>query len=164
MQAQRMPAIAASLVLLLADCGGPRLSGNETYVTVTPADDEADALPDAQKRCGTYGRIAHFKLLAFLRDKKRDRHLFDEALLNDLAERPQPDDDDESLQIALRQCLAALPDGLRLLLSRRYDSGHSIREIAHRLGKSEAAMKVALSRLRKQLMQCIERRLAESAR
>ena len=30
-------------------------------VTVTPADDEADALPDAQKRCGTYGRLAHFK-------------------------------------------------------------------------------------------------------
>jgi hypothetical protein len=43
------------------DKAGPRLSGNETYVTVTPADDEADALPDAQKRCGTYGRIAHFK-------------------------------------------------------------------------------------------------------
>ncbi len=54
-------ALTVSLVLLLSGCGGPRISGNETYVTVTPADDEADALPDAQKRCGTYGRIAHFK-------------------------------------------------------------------------------------------------------
>ena len=56
-----MLAAPVCLALLLSSCGGPRLSGNETYVTVTPADDEADALPDAQKRCGTYGRIAHFK-------------------------------------------------------------------------------------------------------
>ena len=55
------------LILLLGGCGGPRISGNETYVTVTPADDEAEALPDAQKRCGTYGRIAHFKVPHYIR-------------------------------------------------------------------------------------------------
>lgn len=54
-------AVAVSLTLALAGCGGPRISGNETYVTVTPADDEAEALPAAQKRCGGYGRVAHFK-------------------------------------------------------------------------------------------------------
>jgi RNA polymerase sigma-70 factor (ECF subfamily) len=105
-------------------------------------------------------RIAHFKVLAFLRDKKRDRLLFDEALLNQIAHRPQPAEDDETLRIALRRCLAALPDGLRSLIGRRYSSGLSIREIAQRVGKSEAATKVALSRARKQLMHCIERRLA----
>jgi hypothetical protein len=55
------PAVAICLALVLTGCGGPRLSGNETYVTITPADDEAEALPVAQKHCGTYGRIAHFK-------------------------------------------------------------------------------------------------------
>jgi RNA polymerase sigma-70 factor (ECF subfamily) len=105
-------------------------------------------------------RIAHFKVLAFLRDKKRDRHLFDGVLLNQIAHRPQPAEDDETLRIALRRCLAALPDGLRLLIGRRYGSDLSIREIAQRVGKSEAAIKVALSRARKQLMHCIERRLA----
>lgn len=53
--------IAVCLALVLSGCGGPRLSGNETYVTITPADNEAEALPLAQKHCGTYGRIAHFK-------------------------------------------------------------------------------------------------------
>lgn len=105
-------------------------------------------------------RVAHFKALACLRDKKRDRHLFDEALLEQIAERPQPDCDDESLQIALRQCLATLPDRVRLLVSRRYSAGQSIRDLARFFGKSEAATKVSLSRIRKHLMQCIERRLA----
>ena len=60
----RYPALAfaaAFLALVLSGCGGPKLSGNETYVTVTPSDNEAEALPVAQKHCGTYGRIAHFK-------------------------------------------------------------------------------------------------------
>jgi hypothetical protein len=56
-----MASAALGLALLLGGRGGPKLSGNETYVTITPADDEAEALPVAQKHCGTYGRIAHFK-------------------------------------------------------------------------------------------------------
>jgi RNA polymerase sigma-70 factor, ECF subfamily len=107
--------------------------------------------------------IAHFKVLAFLRDKKRDRHLFDEALLDQIAHRSQPAEDDETVRVALRRCLASLPDGPRSLVGRRYGSGLSIREIAQGLGKSEAAMKVALSRVRKQLLHCIERRLAANA-
>lgn len=105
-------------------------------------------------------KIAHFKILAFLRDKKRDRHMFDEALINQLAQRPQSIDDDGELHVALRHCLAALPDRLRVLISGRYGSDHSIRHLAQRIGKSEAATKVTLSRVRKLLMGCIEKQLA----
>ena len=56
-----MASAAVGLALLRGGCGGPKLSGNETYVTIIPADDEAEALPVAQKHCSTYGRIAHFK-------------------------------------------------------------------------------------------------------
>ena len=45
---REMTAAAVCLALLLGGCGGPKLSGNETYVTITPADDEAEALPVAQ--------------------------------------------------------------------------------------------------------------------
>ncbi|MHC5542199.1 sigma-70 family RNA polymerase sigma factor [Singulisphaera rosea] len=105
-------------------------------------------------------RVAHFKVLAHLRDKKRDRLLFDENLLDQIASRSEPIEDEEAAHLALRQCLAALPDALRLLISRRYGSGQSIREIARKVGKSEAATKVSLSRIRKQLMHCVEKRLA----
>jgi RNA polymerase sigma-70 factor (ECF subfamily) len=104
--------------------------------------------------------IAHFQVLAYLRDKKRDRLVFDGELLQQLAQRPQPAEDSEARHVALRHCLAELPDGPRLLISQRYRSGSSIRELARRLGKSEGALKVALSRIRKRLMDCIEKRLA----
>jgi RNA polymerase sigma-70 factor (ECF subfamily) len=110
---------------------------------------------------GAWARtIAHYQVLAHMRDKKRDRHLFDEELLRQIAERPQPVEDDEVRCVALRHCLAELPDGLRLLISQRYGPGGSIREIAQRLGKTEDAVKVALSRIRQRLMHCIGKRLA----
>jgi RNA polymerase sigma-70 factor (ECF subfamily) len=105
-------------------------------------------------------RIAHYQVLAYRRDKRRDRHLFDEELLAQIAERPQPPGDDEARRLALRHCLAELPDNLRVLISQRYGSGGSIKDLTLRLGKSEGAVKVALSRVRQKLMVCIEKELA----
>ncbi len=107
-------------------------------------------------------KIAHFQVLAYLRDKKRDRHLFDEDLLLQITQRSEPAEDDEERHVALRHCLADLSDALRLLISQRYSSGYSIKDLAQRFGKSEASLKVSLSRARKKLMHCIEKRLAAS--
>ncbi len=50
---------------------------------------------------GAWSRtIAHYQLLAYLRDKKRDRHVFDVELLSQLAERTRPQADSESRRIA----------------------------------------------------------------
>lgn len=105
-------------------------------------------------------RIAHFQVLAYLRDKKRDRHLFDAELLSQIAERPDPNENDEARRVALRHCLADLPDGVRVLISQRYTLGYSIGSLAQHCGKSEGALKVALSRIRKRLLDCVEKRLA----
>ncbi|MDR3634310.1 MAG: sigma-70 family RNA polymerase sigma factor [Isosphaeraceae bacterium] len=110
---------------------------------------------------GAWSRaIAHYQFLAFLRDKKRDRHIFDAELLSRLAERAQPAADSEERRVALRTCLAELPDSLRLLISLRYSAGTSINELAKRVGKSESAVKMALARTRQKLMECIDKRLA----
>ena len=55
------------------------------------------------------GTIAHYQFLAFLRDKKRDRHVFDVELLDQLAERFQGAVDFDARRASLRTCLAASP-------------------------------------------------------
>ena len=110
---------------------------------------------------GAWGRtIAHYQVLAYLRDKKRDRHVFDVQLLQTLAQRPRPGGDDEGRRLALRSCLAELPDDQRRLISGRYSPGGSIKVIAQQMGKSESAVKMALSRIRLGLMSCIKKRMA----
>lgn len=110
---------------------------------------------------GAWARtIAHYQLLAYLRDRKRDRHVFDADLLTRLAEQPRPTDLQEARRASLRSCLAELPDGLRQMLSLRYSAGVSIQELTRRLGKSESAVKMTLARTRQRLMECIQKRLA----
>jgi RNA polymerase sigma-70 factor, ECF subfamily len=110
---------------------------------------------------GAWARtIAHYQLLAYLRDRKRDRHVFDAELLTRLAEHPRPTDIQEARRASLRSCLAELPDGVRQMLSLRYSAGASIKELTGRMGKSESAVKMTLARTRQRLMECIQKRLA----
>jgi RNA polymerase sigma-70 factor (ECF subfamily) len=58
----------------------------------------------------------------------------------------------------LRSCLRLLAAPSRELVQLRYDSGLSLRALAQKMGRSEAAVQVALSRVRKWLLDCVERR------
>ncbi len=71
-----------------------------------------------------------------------------------------PAGDAEVRRIALRTCLAELPDQLRSMIGQRYGAGVTIKELTRRLGKSESAVKMTLARVRQRLMGCIEKRLA----
>jgi RNA polymerase sigma-70 factor, ECF subfamily len=103
-------------------------------------------------------RIAYYKVLGFLRDKQRDRHVFDEELLRQLAARAYEIDEDER-RVALRHCLSRLSDDHLDLIRQRYLPGKSIRDIAELRSKSEGAIKVALLRIRQALARCIEAQL-----
>jgi DNA-directed RNA polymerase specialized sigma24 family protein len=46
----------------------------------------------------------------------------------------------------------------RELLDLRYHTGLSLRQVAQKMGRTEAAVQVGLSRLRKWLTDCVERR------
>ena len=64
-------------------------------------------------------------------------------------------DDHRSL---LRRCVGSLAATSREILELRYQAGLSLRDIAGRLDRSEGAVQVALSRIRKWLGDCIQRR------
>lgn len=104
-------------------------------------------------------RVAFYQVKAMRRDASRDRLMFDDALLDQLAK------DAEAIaspvtarSVALERCLAKLPDDQRALVSKRYsDSSATLDQLAADVGKSLSAVTMALSRIRHGLIECIER-------
>jgi RNA polymerase sigma-70 factor (ECF subfamily) len=107
-------------------------------------------------------KIAHFKVLSHCRGIQRDRHVFDEALVNDLASTATARGAEEDLRgPALRRCLGKLRPQQLSLLQSRYTAGISLSTLAEQLGQSADAVGMRLHRIRQILLKCIERALAE---
>jgi RNA polymerase sigma-70 factor (ECF subfamily) len=101
--------------------------------------------------------ITRYEILAFLRDHRRDRHVFSDdvaELMLDAAVTEVPDPGDR--QMALRTCLEKLPRRSRDLLWSRYDADKSIKQIASETNRSEDSVKSLFLRIRKSLERCIE--------
>jgi RNA polymerase sigma-70 factor, ECF subfamily len=64
----------------------------------------------------------------------------------------------DSQRNALRQCMQSLTPANKELLDQRYNAGLSLRQLAEKLLRTELAVQVALSRLRKALTDCVQRR------
>lgn len=56
----------------------------------------------------------------------------------------------------LKLCLGRLSADLRRMLGLRYEEDFSLRQIAEKLGKTEGAVQVALSRARSALLRCMQ--------
>ena len=109
--------------------------------------------------------IARFKVLACRRDLGRERLVFDERLLCDIAVVAE-----QQLEIqgggyprALDDCLDELPEQQRRLILERYGPGGSLKQLAESLGRSAASVAVSLHRVRRTLMKCVERKLASGS-
>lgn len=109
-------------------------------------------------------KIAYFQALAFIRDRKRDRHVFSDALLEKIAaEEDEPPLEDNEMELALRDCLTGLSEKHRNLISLRYREQQSVKQLASEYGKKESAMKMTLMRIRQSLLNCIESKMEEVA-
>ena len=108
--------------------------------------------------------VARLEVLAFRRDRQRDRHIFDARLLEQLADEyaANPEDTDDR-QKAFEDCFKRLPPRQRELLGARYGPGGSVKEMARRRGQSAGALSVTLSRIRKALANCMDAKIAEVA-
>jgi RNA polymerase sigma-70 factor (ECF subfamily) len=106
-------------------------------------------------------RIAHFQVLAYRKRCARSRLVFDERLLNEVAQEFLGRDEDHDRRLeALGDCMEKLSERRRELLDRRYQCGESVDQIAAGLHKPPNVVSASLYRIRKALLECIESRLA----
>lgn len=105
--------------------------------------------------------IARFQVLAHLRDQKREQARLLSADLVGLIceEAEQQAGQFEELRVALRHCVARLPEHSRELVDRRYFHRHAVQAIAEEMKRTLSAVKVALMRIRDGLRQCIEQEM-----
>lgn len=101
-------------------------------------------------------RIAYFQSLAFLKKCRRDRHVFGDALLADVAALSESlNQETERAWARLERCLARLPDRSRLVVSDYYYAGLSLDEIGRNRSMQPNHVAQVLYRSRQALHACI---------
>lgn len=102
--------------------------------------------------------IARFEVLAHLRDRSRDRHVFDDALVSRLAEEASEAEPRHSRQREyLEACLQKLPTVQRETVLAAYAPGICIGELAVQLGQTPMSLYKVLHRIRQTLLDCVRR-------
>lgn len=104
--------------------------------------------------------IARFKLLELLRRRARSQALSEEVIEALCAVEPETEFDDSRLAI-LQQCFEQLAPKARQMMFLRYYGEHSPSEIARLVSWTPNAVRVALSRARTVLQECLERRMRQ---
>lgn len=107
--------------------------------------------------------IARNHMLMYFRKHHRDRLLFKDHLSELVGRQLEsfPDEPHDQRREALHKCLKQLEPDRRRLIEMRYSSGLSVTEIADRLGKSVAAVKGSLHRVRRALEKCVTYRTSK---
>lgn len=108
--------------------------------------------------------VARMQVLAHLRDRQRDRLLLDGELAELLADDVREESTKlDRVQAALRECLGKLSAANRELIERRYFRSEPLQQMSRRTGRTLAAIKVALFRVRRQLAECVRRQVSADA-
>ncbi|MCE9557297.1 MAG: sigma-70 family RNA polymerase sigma factor, partial [Planctomycetes bacterium] len=106
-------------------------------------------------------QVARLEVMAHFRDRDRDRHVFDERLVETLADygqeqavKPSP------LALYLEECLSRRSEDERRLLHERYAPGASVEQMAKQRNATPNAISIMLCRLRHALHECVQRKIA----
>lgn len=106
-------------------------------------------------------KIARLQTLKHRDRMGRTARLLDDAVLDKLSDEALGDEFDPTASLeALAYCLDRLSERNRSLIRRRYQPGVSVRELAAEIGCSANALSKLLGKVRRFLLNCVERRLA----
>ena len=119
-----------------------------------------DSLDSLSFRRWAFG-VARMEVLAFRRDRARDRHTFGDDI-TELLERTVQEEYGtlERERSALEVCVSKLPTDQRELVDSAYEPGVKMNDLARELGWTAMALYKKLHRIRMQLMDCVRRELA----
>lgn len=102
--------------------------------------------------------IARNEILHYYRKVGRDRHVFDDDLVQQIAQVYQENENEFSeLKKALEQCLSKLQGRWKEIIQLRYLRGMDARRIGQSFGISQNAVFALLHRIRQSLRECIQR-------
>lgn len=121
---------------------------------------KADEFRPGSDFWGWASQIARYKAIHQVRKYSRERLIFDDELLDqmaELAERRLVELD--CRHDALERCLQRLPPAQRQLIDLRYSGGHAMQTISELLGRPECSIRQTLYRIRASLLACIEGQL-----
>jgi len=123
---------------------------------------EFDATRDFRK--WAFG-VARYQALAYLRDRTRDRHIFDDELVGRLAdEAVAAGPRHEAQREALETCLQKLPAHQRELVLSAYTKGTRMDELAAQRERTAMSLYKLLHRIRQLLLECVRRAIAREER
>ena len=109
--------------------------------------------------------IARNQVASFVRDRGRDRHVFDVDLVQQLAVRAENENISQTqLATHLGECLKRRTPEERELLDQRYSNGNSVKDIAARRDTTPHAVSNLLYRLRLALLDCVRRKISAEGR
>ncbi|MCC7476553.1 MAG: sigma-70 family RNA polymerase sigma factor [Pirellulales bacterium] len=104
-------------------------------------------------------QVAYWEVRAYIRNERRDRHVFSDEVIEQLAQQDISESFDGDVRVALRHCLQTISKSNLRLLQQRYEQGASIASLATEYGKTDSAVRVGLLRLRRALLACIRKRV-----
>jgi RNA polymerase sigma-70 factor (ECF subfamily) len=103
--------------------------------------------------------VAKYEVLYYRRERATDRHLFGDALVDQLASRYELFAEEvDPVRDALQRCLEELKGRSKRVIELRYRRGLRSNAIAEEMALSAGAVRMLLCRVREKLRYCIERR------
>lgn len=108
-------------------------------------------------------RIANFQIMSHRQRQLREKLLFDQELVEQIAQRAQ--ERSESYATRMRQldrCISKMPTRYRAVITRRYHHGETLQEIAAAVQQTPNAIGQLLFRVKKKLIECVSQGLREA--
>ena len=156
--AEHEPALRTFVRSLLPSRGDASEVMQEVAVVLWQKFAEFDTTRDFRK--WAFG-VARYEALAYLRDRARDRHVFDVELVGRLADDAEAAQQrHEAQREALDTCLQKLPEAQRSLVLAAYANGTRIDEFATQRGQTAMSLYKLLHRIRQALLECVRRTIA----